>query len=235
MQISRSILFTVLLFLSVLVFSIPVMLSLPLPYRYRYALAPVWARMVLWLLRTLCGLGHEVAGRDNVPDANAIIFCKHQSAWETIALLTIFPPHTWVLKRELMWAPFLGWAIAVLNPIAVHRGGGQRAVSQVIDQGARWLREGRWVAIFPEGTRLPPGTTRRYGIGGAALAVTTGTPVVPVAHNAGTYWPRRGLRKRPGTIRVVIGEPIDPRGKTPAEVNDAAQAWIEARMRELES
>lgn len=234
MLVLRSLIFTTLLFLSVLVFSIPVMLSAPLPYRWRYALAPVWARFVLRLLEALCGLRYEVEGYENVPAENAILFCKHQSAWEAIALLAIFPPHTWVLKRELMWAPFLGWAIAVLNPIAVDRGGGRQAVIQVIEQGRKRLAEGRWVAIFPEGTRLPPRTTRKYGIGGAALAVETACPVVPVAHNAGHFWPRRGLRKRPGTIRVIIGPPVDPRGKTPEQLNTDVQAWIEARMREIE-
>lgn len=231
----RSLLFTGLLFLSVLVFSIPVMLLAPFPYRYSYALAPAWARLVLWLLRVLCGLKYEARGLENIPRENAIIYCKHQSAWETIALLHLFPPQTWVLKRELMWAPFLGWAIAVLQPIAVHRGGGRKSVRQVLAQGADYLAKGRWVTVFPEGTRLPPRTTRKYGISGAALAVQTGKCIVPVAHNAGHFWPRRGLRKRPGTIRVEIGPPIDPAGKTPEQVTREAQEWIESRMRELES
>ena len=148
-------------------------------------------------------------------------------------LLLLFPNQTWVLKRELMWAPFFGWALAALNPIAIDRKGGHGAAQQVIEQGTQRLRDGRWVMIFPEGTRMPPGETRRYGLSGTLLAQAAGRLLVPVAHNAGDYWPRRGLRKRPGTVRFSIGRPIDPAGRDPREVNEEIQRWVETRVAEL--
>jgi 1-acyl-sn-glycerol-3-phosphate acyltransferase len=158
---------------------------------------------------------------------------KHSSAWETLAQMQILPIQTWVMKRELMWVPFLGWALLLLKPIAIDRRGGATAVQQVLDQGQRRLAEGLWVVIFPEGTRMPVGQTRRYGMSGALLAGAAGLPVVPVAHNAGIYWPRRGWLKRAGTIRVVIGPPISAAGKDPRVVNAQAQQWIEGKVAEL--
>lgn len=205
-----------------------------LPYRYRWAVARAWARYALWMMRVVCGLGYTVEGREHLEGHGAsIVFCKHQSAWETIAMIAICPAHSWVLKRELMWVPFLGWALAVMRPIAVHRGAGRRAVLQVAEQGAALLASGRWVMIFPEGTRLPPYATRKYGVGGAVLATTTGAPVVPIAHNAGHYWPRKKMLS-PGTVRVVIGPPIEARGKSVEQLNTEAQAWVEAQMRQIE-
>src|SRR5690606_22674463 len=134
----------------------------------------------------------------HLPSRNAIVLMKHSSAWETLAQLQIFPKQTWVIKRELMWAPFLGWVLPLLKPIAIDRRGGRDAVRQVIEQGTQRLEDGFWVVIFPEGTRVPPGQTRRYGLSGALLASETGRTVVPVAHNAGLFWPRRGWVKRPG-------------------------------------
>ncbi len=164
----------------------------------------------MFLLKHLCGLDYRVEGREHLPGGAAIILSKHQSAWETIAFQEIFPPQTWVLKRELMWIPLFGWALALLRPIAIDRSAGRKAIEQVIEQGRERLQSGIWVVVFPEGTRVAPGTRKRYGMGGAVLAAETGYPVVPVAHNAGSFWPRRGFLKRPGTVRVVIGPVIDP-------------------------
>ena len=132
-----------------------------------------------------------------------------------------------------MWIPFLGWAVGRLKPIAINRGAGHRAVNQVVEQGIERLREGLWVLIFPEGTRVLPGQTRKYGISGALLASRSGAKLVPVAHNAGDFWPRRGLLKRRGTIRVIVGPPIEAAGRDPREINAEAQDWIEGRMREI--
>ncbi len=217
----------------VAVMTLPVVISGAFPYRYRWPLARAWARYSLGVLRLVCGLDYVVEGADNIPEGRAVAFCKHQSAWETIAMIALCPPHTWVLKRELMWVPFLGWALAAMRPAAIDRGSGRRAVMQVIEQGKRILAEGHWMMIFPEGTRLPPYTTRRYGISGALLAVETGAPVVPIAHDAGHFWPRKGMI-RAGTVTVVIGPPIDPAGKTPGQVNAAAQAWVEETMARIE-
>jgi 1-acyl-sn-glycerol-3-phosphate acyltransferase len=228
-----SILFTTYLFLSVPVYGVVVLLSAPFPHRVTYRLVLVWIDSVLWLLKRLCRLDYTVTGLEHLPRDNTVLLIKHSSAWETLAQLRIFPVQTWVLKRELLWAPFLGWVLLLLKPIAINRKGGSSAVQQVLTQGRERLREGFWVAIFPEGTRVPVGQTRRYGLSGALLAATTGKPVVPVAHDAGKYWPRRGWLKRPGTIRVVIGPPIPTAGRDPREINEEAQRWIEDRVAEL--
>lgn len=231
--LARTSLFYLVVAVLVVVASIPVILSSALPYRFRWPLAYGWARCTLWSLRAICGLHYEVHGRNNLPTGPAIAYCKHQSAWETIAMIATCPPHTWVLKRELLWTPFLGWALAAMRAVAIDRGSGRQAVMQVLEQGRVALSEGRWMMIFPEGTRLAPYTTRRYGVSGALLAKDTGMPIVPIAHNAGHYWPRQGLI-HPGVVKVVIGRPIDPSGKTPEQINTEAQAWIEAQMAVIE-
>jgi len=230
----RSVLFNLLLWGSVIIYAPLSLLTAVLPFPVRYRIIRQWARWQVVLLKVLCRLDYRVEGREHLPAGAAIIFSKHQSAWETIVYQEIFPQQTWVLKRELLWIPFFGWALALLRPIAIDRGSGGKAIEQVVAQGRDRLRSGIWVVVFPEGTRVAPGTRRRYGIGGAMLAAETGYPVVPVAHNAGSFWPRRGFFKRPGTVRVVIGPAIEARGKTAEEIRDLAETWIENKMRELE-
>ena len=183
--------------------------------------------------RWLCGLWWEVEGQENIPDVPSVIMIKHTTVFEAYAQLTIFPPQAWVLKRELLWLPAFGWGLAAMKPIAIDRGAGVRAVQQVVEQGKDRLANGIWVTIFPEGTRMPLGQTRRYGISGALLAQEAQVPVVPVAHNAGDFWPRRGLKKEPGRIRFCIGPPINPDNKTPRDLNLEVQAWVESKMQEI--
>ena len=220
--------------LSAAVYAPLMLLTVVLPFAIRYRLISAWAQFQLIVLKHLCRLDYRVEGCEHLPGGAAIILSKHQSAWETIAFQEIFPPQTWVLKRELLWIPLFGWALALLRPIAIDRGAGRVAIEQVIEQGRERLQSGIWVVVFPEGTRVAPGTRRRYGIGGAALAAASGYPVVPVAHNAGSFWPRRGFLKRPGTIRLVIGPVIDSHGKTAEEIRRQAEDWIENTMAGLE-
>ena len=230
----RSALFNMVMVLSVLIYAPLSLLTFPLPPLARYRFVIQWPRFHIWLLRWLCRLDYRVEGKENLPPGPAIILSKHQSAWETLAFELIFPPITWVLKRELMSVPFFGWALALLRPIAIERGTGRRAVEQVVEQGRERLAAGLWVLVFPEGTRMPPRTHRKYKLGGAVLAQASGYPVVPVAHNAGSFWPRRGFLKYPGVIRMVIGPAIDSQGRSAEEINRLAEAWIEATMAELE-
>ena len=199
-----------------------------LPFRYRFPLARVWGTVLLTMLRWTCRLDYRVEGRENLPPGASIALVKHSSSWETFAQAVLLPPQAWVLKRELLWIPFVGWSIRLLRCIAIDRGAGGAAVRQMIDQGRTCLAAGQWIVVFPEGTRMAPGETRRYGVGGAAVAAATGALVVPVAHNAGWFWPRRSLLKKPGTIRVVIGPPITTLGRDPREINAEAQRFIEA-------
>lgn len=228
-----SLAFSIFFVVSVPVYASLLFLTLPLPGNDPYRWAVGWARAIMRALRALCALDYRVTGRENLPSNGAIVLMKHSSTWETIAQILIFPAQSWVLKHELLSIPVFGWALRKLKPIAIDRQGGATAVQQVLSQGRSRLAEGQYVIIFPEGTRMPVGQTRRYGLSGALLATTVGKPIVPVAHNAGFFWPRRGWLKRPGTVRVVIGEPIATAGREPREVNDEVQRWIEARVAEL--
>jgi 1-acyl-sn-glycerol-3-phosphate acyltransferase len=200
------------------------------PYRTQFAIARTWARLQFWLLGKVCGLTFTVEGRERIPAGNHIVMSNHTSAWETIAQFLIFPPQVWVLKRELLWIPLIGWGLKLLRPISINRGAGHRAVNQVIEQGKERLAEGLWIIIFPEGTRVVAGEKRKYGVSGALLATETGRFVVPLSHNASDFWVRRGLVKKAGTIRVVIGEPIAAAGKDARELNDEVRRAIEAGM-----
>ena len=229
----RSMIFTGFMIVSVPFYALVGALALPLPFPLRYGYFRRWARMMIWLLGVVCKLKFEVQGKENIPEGAAIIFSKHQSTWETFALQQIFPPQVWVVKRELFWVPFFGWALMALGSVGIDRKAGRKAIRQIVEQGTRRLQQGRWIVIFPEGTRMAPGARKRYGIGGAVLAENSGYPVVPVAHNAGEYWPRRGLLKKPGTIKVVIGEPIQTKGRSAEEINKLAEQWIEAKVEEI--
>ena len=226
----RSILFAVGLVTLILLFATIGLCSAPLPYRFRYSIITLWNRCVLGWLRMTCNLTHTIEGMEHIPEEPGVILCKHQSAWETIALGTIFGPQTWLLKRELLWIPFFGWGLALLRPIAIDRGAKRQAMTQLVTKGKQRLQEGLWVVAFPEGTRTPPGTRGTYSKGAAALAVRTGRYVVPVAHNAGDFWPRRSIIKYPGVIQLVIGPPINTHGRPITEVNTEATEWIEATV-----
>ncbi len=233
MQFVGSLVFTAFLFLWTFCYAIFFVVACSfLPFKRRFVLARFWGRALLTVLKWTCRLDYVVTGRENLPPGNHVALWKHSSSWETIAMAVLLPRQVWVLKRELLWIPFVGWGIRQLHAIAIDRKSGASAVTQVVEQGKERLAEGDWVVIFPEGTRMPLGETRRYGVSGALLARETGRMIVPIAHDAGRYWPRRGLYKRPGTIRVMIGPPIPATGD-PRETNEKAQAWIERQIREL--
>ncbi|MFA7095772.1 MAG: lysophospholipid acyltransferase family protein [Gammaproteobacteria bacterium] len=233
MVIVRSLVFSFGWAILTVVFGVASLFTVMLPFTYRYRIISQWSRMTLRWLKISCGLDYQVEGREHIPQGNAIIFCKHQSTWETLVLQEIFPIQVWVLKRELLWIPFFGWGLALLRPIAINRKEGRKAMMQLLEQGIERLRQGLWVVIFPEGTRVAPGQRGQYHKGGAMLAQRSGVPVVPVAHNAGEFWPRHSIRKYPGTIRVVIGPPIATEGRTAAEINRLAEEWIEGTMRTI--
>jgi 1-acyl-sn-glycerol-3-phosphate acyltransferase len=230
----RSFIFLVLFFGAALVLSAAELLVFWAPFRVKWAVAVAWAKFSLWAGKLLCGLDVTTEGQENIPDEPAVYLIKHTTILEVYWQIAALPPHAWVLKRELLWLPVFGWALGlVMKSIAIDRKARRLAVKQVITQGKDRLAAGISVSIFPEGTRMPPGETKRYGISGAALAAEAGCKVVPVAHNAGDFWPKRDLRKRPGDIRFVIGPPIDATAQEPSETNILAQDWIESKMREI--
>lgn len=229
----RSLLFQVYFFASVCIAAMTIFFGAWLPYRVRFGIARTWARSMLFAGRKLCGLEYVFEGLENIPDEPSVIMIKHTTVFEAYAQMVIFPPQTWVVKRELQWIPFFGWGLAAMKPIAINRGAGHSAVKQVIDKGKARLVEGIWITIFPEGTRVGRGQTKRYGVSGAALARAAQCPMVPVAHNAGDLWARRGLKKRPGLIRFCVGPAVMPGERSPRDNNSLVQDWIESKMREI--
>lgn len=235
MTLLRSLLYFALLFITTLVYAlILVLVGWMLPLAARNAIANHWATVNLWLQKTICGLSYRIQGEENLPTKPVIVMSKHQSAWETMALRHIVGGiQSWVLKRELMWVPVFGWAMIFMSPIAINRKSGRRAVKQVIEQGKQHLNANHHVMIFPEGTRTAPGSPGKYGMGGAILAEKSGFPIVPIAHNAGIFWKRRGIKKYPGVIDVVVGPMIETRNRTAKEIIREVEAWIESQMAQL--
>lgn len=204
------------------------------PSSWRRLVLVAFCRFALWAGDVVCGMKVVVEGQENIPDSPSVIMLKHSSILETYGHVPMFPTNAWVVKRELLRVPIVGWAIGlVLNPIAINRGKGRSAVKQVIEQGKQRLADGVWVSIFPEGTRVPPGQTRKYGISGAALAQEAGVAIVPVAHNAADCWPPRRFLMRPGLVRFCIGPPIDASTQSPKQTTLTVERWIEDKVAEI--
>lgn len=226
----RSLLFYAGMIASMVLISLGVLLCLPLSFERRYRVAQYWSQFVIWWLKITCKIDCHVSGLEHIPAEAVVIASKHQSTWETIYFQQFLPPLTWVLKKELLVVPFFGWAMASLEPIAINRKAATAALKQVIRQGIERLKQGRWVLIFPEGTRVAPGEHGVYGSSSAMLAVNSGCPILPVAHNAGEFWPRRGFIKYPGTIELVFGPLIRSEGHKAKELNKRMEDWIESTM-----
>ncbi|MBB2494297.1 lysophospholipid acyltransferase family protein [Aquipseudomonas ullengensis] len=208
-----------------------------LPFRARYRLViQTWCRCATWLAKVMVGIRYEVHGLENIPQQPCVILAKHQSTWETFFLSAFFEPLSQVVKRELLYVPFFGWAMAMLKPIAIDRSNPKAALKQLAKQGAERIEQGAWVLIFPEGTRIPPGQIGKFSRGGTALAVNSGLPVLPIAHNAGEFWPKQGWAKYPGTIQVVIGPLMYAEGEGPraiAELNERAFNWVSQTQQQI--
>lgn len=229
-----STLFFIYIILSFTTIGILIILSIFLPFAFRYWLSKIWVTTLLWAAKVFCGITHEVEGLENLPiDRPAIVLSKHQSAWETVAFRLFLPTHVTLLKRSLLWIPIGGWALATLRPIAIDRKNQREALKSLIEQGSAALAEGLWVLVFPEGTRTAPGEDKKFSAGGAMLAHKTGYPVIPLAHNAGEFWPRYSFLKYPGVIKVKIGAPIEVEGKKAKEINEQAEAWVAQAMTEI--
>jgi len=204
----------------------------------RYALVRHWSCLNLWMLDRICNIQYRVMGINHVLECGArpmILLSKHQSAWETIVYPYLFPKTLcFVSKRELLWLPFFGWALASLNMITINRGDSDAARAAVAVQGRERLALGQWIAIFPEGTRTPVGSYRPYRKGGFRLAIATNTDIIPVAQNAGHVWPRNSFRKYPGLVTVSIGPAISVKGKTEEQIQAEVEGWIEGEMHRID-
>jgi 1-acyl-sn-glycerol-3-phosphate acyltransferase len=233
MTFARSSLFVLALLLVTPPYALIALATFPLPRMARYRIISGWSRCVIFLSKAILGIDWRVEGAEHLPQRPAVILANHQSAWETMAFQLIFPPQVHVLKRELLWLPFFGWGLALMSPIAIDRRRGHSALRFMAKRGAQRLAQGFWVVVFPEGTRVAPGVQREYHPGGAWLACAAGAPVVPVAHNAGLLWPRNAFLKRPGTVTVRIGPPIEAANRDPKTVNELARTWIEEQQKAL--
>jgi len=202
-------------------------LAFPLDFKTRYYLITRWTVFNLWWLKLCCGVHYKIEGMENIPKEAGIVMCKHQSAWETLALQLIFIPRVWILKRELLKIPIYGWGLASMQPIAIDRGSAIKSFRQIVDQGCQRLKQNLWVIIFPEGTRVAPGEKKKYLPGGGLLAEKSGAKITPVAHNAGYLWPRNSILKKPGLITMVIGPAIESAGKNASQITHEVEVWIE--------
>lgn len=218
-----------------IVYSFICVAAFPLPFRCRYFLITSWTAIIIWLAKVCCGIRYQVEGLENIPKGRtAIVLSKHQSTWETFFLPKFFNPSAIIVKRELLWVPFFGWGLATINPIAIDRSKKSSAMEQIIKKGTRALAENRWIIMYPEGTRIPVGKVGTYRAGGVRLAIASQYPIIPVAHNAGLYWPKNSWIKKPGTVRVIIGPPIDPVDKTPEELIQKVKEWIETTIARMD-
>ncbi len=229
-----SLLFSICMACSAVVIGIIILACYFFPFSIRYQASQLWVHFTLAAAKLFCGIDYQVEGLEHIKNIPvAIVLSKHQSAWETLALRIILPYHAVLLKKSLLRLPVWGWAMATLKPIAIDRSQKRNALRSLVEKGREYLQEGLWVLIFPEGTRAAPDQVTTFNAGGALLAEKTAYPVIPIALNSGTYWPRNGFIKYPGTIKVKIGPPIASQNRKASDINNDAIAWITQAMATL--
>lgn len=203
-------------------------------FKFRWKLGYLWCAIIGWMTKVFCGLTFEVEGMENIDPKQPVVFLSnHQSAWETLALRYILPAHSVVIKRELLYFPIWGWSLLTLKSIVINRKNQRASLRSLLNQGTTYLNEGLSVLIFPEGTRTAAGEVKKFNIGGAMLAHKTGFPVIPVAHNAGDFWPRYSFFKYPGVIKVKIGPMIATEGRKATEINADAETWVTQAVKDI--
>lgn len=205
----RSILFNALFYLNTAFWLLVALPTFFMPYRAILWIAKTWGRINLVLLR-VAGIDYEIRGREKIPSGALIVAAKHQSAWETFALLWMFDNPTFIIKRELQWIPIFGWLTIKGRMVPVDRSARSQALTAMTARAKIELSEGRQLIIFPEGTRRPAGADPRYKYGVAHLYAATGVPCLPIALNSGLFWPRRSILRFPGKVLVEILDPIAP-------------------------
>lgn len=211
-----------------------ILITTPFSFALGYWVSKVWCIVVLKMAKWFCGIEYQVEGLENVEEVTGIVFCNHQSAWETLAVRAILPRHqATLLKRSLTWFPIWGWALAILKSISIDRDKPRDALRQLLTQGKTYLEEGLFLVIYPEGTRTAAGQVEKFNAGGSMLAQQTGFPVIPIAHNAGDFWPRYSFFKYKGVIKVKIGKPILTQGRKASEINNEAEQWIRTTVAQI--
>ncbi len=226
----RSSLFWLIHFVTMVIVVFTVLVFFWLPVNQRYAIGSSWAKMNMHFLRWFCNLDYEIKGKENIPKEASLVISNHQSTWETIAFQDFLPNQLWVMKKELFRIPIFGWGLALMSPIAIDRSAGRKAIDQIVEQGEQKLTAGRWVIIFPEGTRISPGVKSKYKMGSFVFASRIAHPVLPIAHNAGEFWPKHSFIKYPGTITVSIGEPFNAMAMKQDDVKEKVEGWIRQEL-----
>jgi len=227
----RSIVYTALMFLTFLVLAPIALLPRPIINKEkRWQIAKTWATVNIFLSKRLCGLSYSISGLENIPEQKCVVFVKHSSVYEIFIMLKHFSPSSWVGKHELMYLPIFRGVFKKFKLIPVKRGRGSSEIYKVREAGKERLQSGNWIIIFPEGTRMPFDKSKRYGLSGAILASETESKILPISHNAGKFWKRRGWIKHPGSVEFRIGKPLETRGLSLDEINAASKKWIDANV-----
>jgi len=229
----RSAVFWLWMIINTVIMGGPVLLCSIFSYNIAYSFARMWLAGNIYGLRAICGVTWKLEGAEHIPDTPCVVMSKHQSTWDAYFLPMILPHGVYVAKRSLLWIPIFGWSLGALRFIMIDRKTGRSAIAQMVEQARDRLARGRFIIIFPEGTRRPVGAEPNYRIGGAVVAESAGVDVLPVAVNAGEFWPRMGFIKWPGEVTVTFGPPISTAGKSAETIRDETQEWIEARMAQI--
>lgn len=229
----RSLLFWIYHIISMLLVVATALILFFMPLKTRYKIITSWAKSNVSFLKYVCKVDYKLEGTENIPQGAAIVLSNHQSTWETLAFQKFLPEQVWVAKIELLRIPIFGWGLKSCEPITIDRKSGKKAMEQLIEQGKVMLDRGRWIVLYPEGTRVPSGVKSRFKLGGALLAAAADYPILPVAHNAGEYWPRNSFFKYPGTITMVFGPTINGYGREPSKVMKEVETWIRNKMDEI--
>jgi 1-acyl-sn-glycerol-3-phosphate acyltransferase len=239
MPLIRSLLHMLWLILTVIPWALFVVIaSLFVSSTTMYWMCARWLKLSVDSGTVILGIQNRITGMENLPTGEksaAVLLCKHQSTWETLTMPAIMPhPLAYVFKKELLYIPFFGWAMARMDMIHIDRSQRAQAFSKVVAQGKRLMAQGTWVIMFPEGTRINRGQKGVYKSGGTRLAIETGAPVIPIAVTSAKCWPRKAFIKKPGIVDISIGKPIPSAGRKPDELMREVEAWIEAEMRRLD-
>ncbi|WP_240776112.1 lysophospholipid acyltransferase family protein [Nitrincola schmidtii] len=231
----RALLFAIGFYPITILYAIPCLLIGPLlPFRARFVFLTGINYFYVFWLRVTCGVKTDVEGLENLPKNQPYVaLSNHQSEWETLYFQIVFRPQAVVLKKELLKIPFFGWALGLLKPIALDRSQRREAIKQLLRQGSERLSDGIPILIFPQGTRVAVGELGRFNKGGAMLAVKNQVPIVPVVHNAGHCWPGQSFVKYPGTVKLVIGQPVQTEGRTVDDVHTEVEAWMIEQMKRI--
>lgn len=234
MQFIRSLLFSITMIALVTIFGLFCACFRFLPQKILHGATRIYGILVTQAAKHISGINYQITGKENIPtDRPYVVFCKHQSTWETFFMYTLLPKYSTILKQELLHIPIFGWGLSALKPIAIDRKQRRSAMGQIIQQGKERINKGISILCFPEGTRMEPGAEPDYKIGGAKLAESVAAPIIPIALNSGECWPKRGFLKKPGTISVIIGPAIITKDRKAKEILVEAQTWIETEMQKI--